>query len=57
MNYPPPGYYDGQERTTKVKVQKHSDAFHFIMTCLTCGLWIPAWIADRRTTTIKTRRY
>jgi hypothetical protein len=58
VSYPPQQYPPyGQSETAKVQVRKHSDTFHLIMTCLSCGFWIPFWIADRRTTTIKTRRY
>ena len=37
----------------KVTVQRHTTTFHLIMTVMTCGLWIPVWMADRRTVTIK----
>ena len=25
-----------------------ADVFHFVMTILTCGLWIPVWVACAR---------
>ena len=41
----------------KITVQKHGTGFHVFMTVMTCGLWVPFWLADRRTITVRTRRY
>jgi hypothetical protein len=41
----------------KVTVQRHTTAFHVTMMIITCGLWTPFWLLDRRTYVTKVTRY